>query len=152
MDQSEEESITTLPKLIKDKIDDYNYQSYIELANKNTENMYKKMKELLRGLRIDYCNQYDIIDGRKIYCLQRFYYDTDCYNCFTCDSNKHYCSKHASEKLTKVLTEIKNIFCGLYCKECLCLNKHKEYINKNNPISPSFSRTHILFNTHKITE
>ncbi|MEX0597783.1 MAG: hypothetical protein WD512_14925, partial [Candidatus Paceibacterota bacterium] len=129
MDQSKEESIsiTILPKLIKDKIDDYNYQSYLELTNRNTDEMLHKMKELLRGLQIDYCNEYDMIDGRKIYCLQRFYYDTVCYNCYTCVKNYYYCIKHAIENLSSVLTD-EGLFCGLFCNECLCSNKHNEYI------------------------
>jgi hypothetical protein len=51
--------------------------------------------------------------------------------------------------LSKVLTE-NDFFCGLFCKECLCSNKHKEFIKDINPTYPADEK-YILFKTHKIT-
>jgi hypothetical protein len=78
MDQSEEESIATLPKLIKDKIDDY---KSIFQVNAVADEMFNKMKKQIRVLshqvyeisgshyvsRI--CYGYDVIEGKKKYCL-----------------------------------------------------------------------------------
>ncbi|MEX0597781.1 MAG: hypothetical protein WD512_14915 [Candidatus Paceibacterota bacterium] len=199
MDQTEEETIITLPKLIKEKIDDYNYQSYLETTNKNLDEMVKKVNLLLdelggkcsrkhfydvingRKAKIDdynyqsyieitnkdadeifkkievflhdiginfYCKHYDVIDGRKIYCLQKFYSIFDIYYCFTCKNENYYCGKHSIEKLSRVLKE-NDLFCGLFCEECICSKKYKEHIKYINPI-PS-ARGYKLFKIHQDT-
>ncbi|MEX0597782.1 MAG: hypothetical protein WD512_14920 [Candidatus Paceibacterota bacterium] len=132
MDQSKQEQ---LPKLVKDKID--NYQRINEI-NSMADEMFEKVikfadkfdSEILQVSGGHYhmllCNHFDITtEGIKKYCMNadvsRFYTRQEIYHCELClDFKKSYCRQHVKGKLFKLKNDPQNLSrYEIICKECL---------------------------------
>jgi hypothetical protein len=121
-----------LPKLVKDIIDDYNYNQYIERENKSLEEMYIKCVNAIHSVcHAEVCCGYDLINGRRKYCMRMDigrYNSTDIYSCEICHNpDKLYCIDHAKNKLFKVCQPWEPIVCN----ECI----DKKYV-EDNPDDP----------------
>jgi hypothetical protein len=140
MDQSKEESITTLPKLIEDKIIDYQITQRIESvkyqANSVIDEMYEKLTSLAEKIYrdqnycLEMCYGYDIIEGIKVYCMDidLIYRDHICrrnnyrcdilYACSNCCYRQSYCSEHVKDKFFILNNEDTIYHDKLYCINC----------------------------------
>jgi hypothetical protein len=116
MNQSKEEKeAITLPKLIKDKIDDYKTLLAVNTAlDEMFERTKKRIKEINKRsqskVELVMCNGYDIVDGKKKHCMKMeiiTHYIEDgpidkknrVYCCWDCNKGVSYCKEHAVGKL-----------------------------------------------------
>jgi hypothetical protein len=136
MNQSKEESITTLPKLIEDKIIDYQITQRIESvkyqANSVIDEMYEKLTFLAEKLReenplnyrVEMCYGYDIIEGIKVYCMninltyRGHISRIDLFNCDNYCNGQSYCGEHVKDKFFILNNEDTRYRDKLYCINC----------------------------------
>lgn len=124
-----------LSKLVKDKIDDYNYAAYNEKVNAELDELHDLMLNICRDTDdkesqnmqtiIVKCNDYDMIDGKKKYCKSYtcFYPQhvtirgKKLYICDHCDwDDKNYrCEDHIKGKLYQAKDDREVI----YCMDCI---------------------------------
>ena len=119
---------TLLPKLIKDKINDY---KTIEQVNSTADEMFEKIKTIMEYLdgnvvqisggnyNLQMCYGYDLIEGKKKYCLKTTIDQgkkQDIFQCFNCEVERlkspSYCIKHSKGYLYFNTDEI-------LCQDCV---------------------------------
>jgi hypothetical protein len=126
---------TKLPKLVRDKID--NYQR-INQINSMADEMFEKCIKLVKkctgdvlqvsggNYHILMCNHCDITEeGIKKYCMKanvdQLYTNNEIYHCTIClDSRKNYCHQHVKGKLFKLKYDpTDSSKYEIRCQECL---------------------------------
>jgi|688.fasta_scaffold915021_1 hypothetical protein len=122
-----------LPKLVKDKVEDYRIAN---LINKQLEEMHEDEMNIYQMMRdwnkwMAKCNGYDYVNGIKKYCTSFTYsggmviQTKDVFSCSHCSKARScYCNKHASGKLYNC-----RLNATIICKECI---KNSPMINKDH--------------------